>query len=164
MPHRPMPTRAQYQAGPPPRDLLLYDKSFKSTFRWVRRVIHEAMDKLEEMDLSPDLLGSVEIALAEALNNVVEHAYSANAPGNVHLTLRLKRGGILAEVRDQGRAMPMGRVPDGQVTQSEFQDRDAPEGGYGWHIIREIVQDLIYDRQDGENVLIFRLSLDPKLQ
>jgi len=164
MPHKPMPTRAKYRPVPPPRDEVIYDKSFKSTFRWVRRAIHETMDGLEAANLQPDLLGSIEIALAEALNNVVEHAYPEHSPGTIRLKLQVKRAAILVEIRDRGSAMPYGQLPKGQPVRSGLRSNQVSEGGYGWYIIRELVQDLIYDRQDGENVLIFRLSLDPRLQ
>ena len=42
----------------------------------------------------------------------------------------------------------------------EFNQFDTmPEGGYGWFLIRELVQDLVYDRQNDENILFFRYRL-----
>lgn len=134
--------------------------TFKATFRWVRRAIHEAMDTLEPCGLSAEEMGSIEIVLAEALNNIVEHAYPSDAPGPIHLSLRLRRSGLMVEIRDRGRTMPNGRAPIGNHPMSESIGDPMPEGGYGWYLIRELVQDLIYDRRDGENFLIFRLSLN----
>lgn len=139
----------------------IIDLTFDSTFRWVRRAVHESMDALEPCGLAPEFMGSIEIVLAEALNNIVEHAYPANEPGKIRLLLRLRSAGVLVEIRDQGRAMPGGRIPLGNHPMSEFNTDAMPEGGYGWYLIRELVHDLIYDRQNDENVLIFRMGFAP---
>lgn len=138
---------------------VVVEMSFKATFRWVRRAVHETMDALEGRGLTPEEMGSVEIVLAEALNNVVEHAYPAEEPGDIRLTLRLRRTGVMVEIRDQGRPMPNGRAPLGNHPMAEFDPDPMPEGGYGWYLIRELVQDLIYDRRDGANFLVFRLAI-----
>ena len=143
-------------AGPPQG--LVKQTRFKATFRWVRRVIHDSMDALEPYGLSAEEMGSIEIVLAEALNNVVEHAYPDDETGEVTLSLRLRNSGLMVEVRDQGRPMPQGRAPIGDHPMAEDND-PMPEGGYGWYLIRELVRDLIYDRRDGENILIFRLVI-----
>lgn len=136
------------------------DRSFKATFRWVRRAIHETMDALEVCGLSAEDMGSIEIVLAEALNNIVEHAYPEDDPGEIHLVLRLRNSGLMVEVSDRGRPMPNGRAPIGNHPMAEFNEDPMPEGGYGWYLIRELVQDLIYDRRDGANYLIFRLAIN----
>ena len=133
--------------------------SFKATFRWVRRAIHETMDALESYNLTAEEMASVEIVLAEALNNIVEHAYPQDEPGQIDMSLRLRRTGLMVEISDHGKPMPNGRAPLGNHPMAEFDDDPMPEGGYGWYLIRELVQDLIYDRRDGRNILIFRLSI-----
>jgi serine/threonine-protein kinase RsbW len=135
------------------------DTTFKATFRWVRRAIHETMDALEVCRLSAEDMGSIEIVLAEALNNIVEHAYPEGDPGEIHLVLRKRNSGLMVQISDRGRPMPNGRAPIGNHPMAEYNDDPMPEGGYGWYLIRELVQDLIYDRRDGENFLIFRLAI-----
>ena len=137
---------------------LVKQTRFKATFRWVRRIIHESMEALEPYGLSAEEMGTIEIVLAEALNNVVEHAYPDEGTGEVALSLRLRNSGLMVEIRDQGRPMPNGRAPIGDHPMSEEDDL-MPEGGYGWYLIRELVRDLIYDRRDDENILIFRLAI-----
>lgn len=150
---------AQVDGAPPPQGQIV-DLTFKATFRWVRRAIHETMDALEECEISNEELGSVEIVLAEALNNIVEHAYPEGEPGRIRLRLRQRRSGLMVEIRDFGRPMPNGRAPIGNYPNGETKDDPMPEGGFGWYLIRELVHDLIYDRRDGENFLIFRLAVE----
>ena len=134
-------------------------RSFPADFRWVRRVIQETTETLCDRGMGLDDLGSVEIVLAEALNNIVEHAYPEGQPGEVHLYVRQGRAGLLVEIRDTGKPMPKGRAPIGNHPMAEFTNDPMPEGGYGWFLIRELVRDLIYDREDGENFLVFRMAI-----
>ncbi|MBT8417805.1 MAG: ATP-binding protein [Silicimonas sp.] len=164
MPHNAAARNADLPGSALPANGTIIEMSFKATFRWVRRAIHETMDALESTGLTAEDLGSVEIVLAEALNNIVEHAYPQGEPGDISLSLRRRNTGLMVEVRDSGRPMPNGRAPIGNHPMAEFQDDPMPEGGYGWFLIRELVQDLIYDRSAGENFLIFRLAVGTQTQ
>lgn len=138
---------------------VVVNQSFPSDLRWVRRIIHQTMDELSNLGLDSDEIGSVEIVLAEALNNIVEHAYPEGEKGEIKLSIKQRRFGLLFEISDSGHPMPNGRAPLGNHPMSEFNDDPMPEGGYGWFLIRELVRDLIYDRRDGQNFLIFRMAI-----
>ena len=135
----------------------VFKEKFPSDYRWVRRIIQQATTALAANGMSAEQLASVEIVLAEALNNVVEHAYPEEAPGDVCLSIRQRQAGLLIEIRDSGTPMPGGRAPIGDHP-IRSPDDPMPEGGFGWFLIRELVRDLIYDRRDGENFLIFRMA------
>ena len=140
---------------------VIIDETFPADFRWVRRWIERTVDGLVANGVSVDDASSVEIVLAEALNNVVEHAYTEDNPGKVRLVVKNRGKALMVEITDHGRPMPKGRAPIGNHPMTEFNQRDAmPEGGYGWFLIREIVRDLVYDRRDGQNILLFRIRLD----
>ena len=140
---------------------LVVDETFPADFRWVRRWIQRTIDALASSGVSQNDQSSVEIVLAEALNNVVEHAYPQGVTGDVRLVIRRRSSSLMVEIRDKGRPMPQGRAPIGHHPMTEFNKDDAmPEGGYGWFLIREIVRDLVYDRQDDENILLFRIKMD----
>ena len=141
---------------------VLSRSAFRATFDNVRLAIEAAMTTLEPLNLPPEEASSVEIALAEALNNVVEHAYPDDTPGEVKLVLRHGRAGLLVEIRDSGRPMPNGRTPEGTHPTDREPSNNLPEGGFGWFLIRELARDLIYDRENGENFLIFRLAVGRK--
>lgn len=139
---------------------LVMDKTYPADFRWVRRAVQSAVDELRADGLSDEALGSVEIVLAEALNNVAEHAYPEDAKGELRLIIRRRAKALMFEIRDKGRPMPKGRAPVGNHPMTEFHPKDSmPEGGYGWFLIREIVSDLVYDRHDDENFLVIRMAI-----
>ena len=145
--------------GPKSRLGVVIAQSFPADLRWVRRLIHQTTDALRQLGFKSEDIGSVEIVLAEALNNIVEHAYAEGDEGEIKLVIKQRPSGLLIEVSDNGNAMPNARAPIGNHPMSEFSDDPMPEGGYGWFLIRELVRDLIYDRRDGHNFLIFRMAL-----
>lgn len=121
----------------------------------VRQALQELLPHPIFAAYSPALAVNAEIVLAEVLNNIVEHAY-ARHPGTITLTLRCTGAGLACLLKDRGAAMPGLALPVG-----EFQDlgtvEDLPEGGFGWFLIRSLVEDLSYERRGGENRLSFLL-------
>ena len=107
-------------------------------------------------DLAEENRGTAEIVLAEALNNIVEHAY-ADQPGEIRVAVTRCAAGIFCRIRDRGRPMPGGSPPAGYLAPIGDGD-DVPEGGFGWFLIRTLARDLTYDRCEGENVLSFLLD------
>ncbi len=107
--------------------------------------------------LSADARGNAELVLAEALNNVAEHAYPDRA-GPVAVLLRRVHDGISCQIVDRGEAMPGNRLPDRELPGGlDLALDDLPEGGFGWHLIRSLTRDLVYTRHGAENRLSFRL-------
>lgn len=105
--------------------------------------------------LSPDTVMNAEIVLAEVMNNIVEHAYAA-VSGDITVTLRPTDRGLDCILTDCGAAMPGLALPEGAFQPLGDID-DLPEGGFGWFLIRSLVEDLSYQRQDGKNRLSFLL-------
>lgn len=107
--------------------------------------------------LKPDGRGTAELVLAEVLNNVAEHAY-ANLTSAVRITLSPVAEGIRCLIVDQGVAMPGGTLPPGRLPGGPGTPLDdLPEGGFGWHLIRTLTQDLAYVRSGADNRLSFTL-------
>jgi serine/threonine-protein kinase RsbW len=103
--------------------------------------------------------GALELTLAEVLNNIVEHAY-AGEDGSISLSIEAGGPALRCEVVDQGRAMPGLSPPPGHSPDSLAAQRDLlGEGGWGWHLIRSLTQDLDYVRIGAENRLSFRIDL-----
>ena len=136
--------------------------AFRATFQNVRLAIETALRTLEPLGLSEEERSGIELVLAEALNNVVEHAYDNSNPAEIKLVLRHGRAGLLVEIRDSGKPMPNGRTPVGEHPSAGMTNGELPEGGFGWFLIRELARDLIYDRENGENFLIFRMAVGQK--
>lgn len=122
----------------------------------VRDGLRALFDTILLRSLPQDERGTAEIVLAEALNNIVEHAYSCH-DGEIEISLQLRQNELVCKISDTGLPMPDGQIPTGLP--SELNDIDRlPEGGFGWHLIRSLSKDLDYHREGGRNFLSFRLD------
>lgn len=107
--------------------------------------------------ISEDMRSTAEIVIAEALNNIVEHAY-ADTSGMIVVSLDLGDDGLECAFTDQGAPMPDNTLPQGKLHDLDAMD-DLPEGGFGWYLIRALAQDLQYSRTSEQNFLRFRLPV-----
>jgi serine/threonine-protein kinase RsbW len=128
----------------------------------VRQALADLLDAPQLRRLGADDRGTVELVLAEVLNNIVEHAY-AGGTGPVDVELWAMNRGLGFRVADAGSPMPGGTLPDGQPPELQGHGdglSDLPEGGFGWHLIRSMTRDLTYARQGGQNLVTFKIQLD----
>lgn len=134
------------------------------TFQRIRfeaeaKAVRAALLRLERGDvlapLEDDSRAAILLALAEAMNNIAEHAYAGGA-GRAVVSLSRRGGAVVARMVDQGRPAPAmcdtGRAVD---------PWDLPEGGFGQVLIRRIARDVAQCRRSGCNVL--RLSIDANI-
>lgn len=122
----------------------------------VREGLKALFDTIVLRSLPEDGRGTAEIVLAEALNNIVEHAY-ARHPGDIEITLHLRPNELICRITDTGLPMPNDQLPEGKPASVNPAD-DLPEGGFGWFLIRSLSHDLLYRREEGRNLLSFRLE------
>jgi serine/threonine-protein kinase RsbW len=122
----------------------------------VRLALGRINSSLAALGIGSDAMGRVELVLAEVLNNVVEHAY-AQMCGEIALQLAQCDNALSCRVADGGCPMPGGQLPSGRLSLDEA--AELPEGGFGWHLIRSLAEDLRYMHTGGQNVLTFRIPL-----
>lgn len=85
--------------------------------------------RLTEHGLPQHRAGDVKIALAEAINNVVEHAYSDVAPAAVHVTCCLCKDTLKVLISDTGKPLPAYSRPTGYRRRLGPQSRTCPRAG-----------------------------------
>lgn len=139
---------------PPDRARIVID----ATMLDVREGLRDLMACPLVRDLSEDCLSTAELVLAEALNNVVEHAY-ARFSGEIEVELRRDPDQLRFHIKDKGLPMPGAEPPAGHLPVVGAFD-DLPEGGFGWFLIRSLSHDLTYRREGELNLLSFGVSLD----
>ncbi len=109
--------------------------------------------------LDGDLGESVILAVAEALNNVAEHAYAGQAPGPVHMTADLFDDVLHVTLDDHGRPMPGLVLPPPRLPDATGPRDTLPEGGFGWFLIHKLTDTLTYNRRAGQNTLLLGFAL-----
>lgn len=113
---------------------------FDATELAARDGIAAVMKQLAAQGLSGRMAGDVELALAEVVNNVVEHGYAGIPGGEVHVDSELSDGWLELRVSDTGRPLPGGHLPPVRATDLNRLRTELPEGGW-------LVADLRSDRR-----------------
>lgn len=137
----------------------LLDHGFPGTPDGVRDALAALRARLEQAAVDPDAAFTAELLVAEALNNVVEHALAGLDRAVFGLAVSYRCHSLRVEIRDRGKPMPDGHLPAGRLPDITEDTSALPEGGFGWYMIRAVVEDLAYARVAGENRLSFRIPL-----
>ena len=125
-----------------------------------REALHQVTDRLSPLALSAEELSTVELVLAEALNNIVEHAYPPDASeGPIEVRCSHQRDGLHFALIDEGHPMPDGQAPIGLLPDHEVDIEDLPEGGFGWFLIQDLAKDVVYQRFENKNELRLRVAV-----
>ena len=139
----------------------LFQTGFLAEPHAVRDALRRAVARFARR-ITPEDAGTLELALAEVLNNVAEHGYAGLPPGPVQLDLRRAGGDLHCVVEDEGHPMPGLVLPEGSLQPVAATVEGLAEGGWGWALIRDLTTDIRYTREDGRNRLTFRIPLAPR--
>ena len=126
-----------------------------------REIIEQLFHALSPYSLDPDDLGTIEIVVAEVVNNIVEHAYAPETLGApIRLRATCDEDGLHLTFMDEGRPMPGGEAPEVKQHDLDVDLMDLPEGGFGWGLVRDMASDVEYARIGWENRLYLRFPLE----
>jgi serine/threonine-protein kinase RsbW len=100
-------------------------------------------EMLEHIDQVPDttkLVYSVQLAVHEACTNIIDHAYSAQAPGRIEIALAMQNlpRRFVAVLKDTGLPFDPTTIPDPNLLEGQ-------ERGYGLFLMREILDEIKYE-------------------
>ena len=100
---------------------------------------------------------SLNLALEEAVSNVIMYAYPKGTDGLVDIKAILDKDSLEFVISDSGVAFDPTAAPEADIT-LDVQDR--PIGGLGIFLVRNIMDAVHYKREGGKNIL----SMSKKLQ
>ncbi|GLK79114.1 ATP-binding protein [Methylopila turkensis] len=111
--------------------------------------------------LCDNLLGredaeAVELAVVEAMNNIIKHGYRGRRGEAVDVNVTLTRSEVEVEVVDHATPIPERIVKGGEPLAFDFDATDVaglPEGGMGLTLIRMSMDEVDYVSRPGENRL-----------
>ena len=103
-----------------------------------------------EMHLEQGLAMSLNLALEEAVTNVILYAYPEGSDGLVDIEAILGRETLRFIISDSGKPFDPTAAPEADVTLGV---EDRPIGGLGIYLVRNIMDVVSYERTDGKNIL-----------
>ena len=110
----------------------------------------------EEFTLTPDVVFNLNLVLEEAVVNIINYAYPKEDHQWIYLSAKLENGSIILILTDTGKEFDPTMAPEADITLSAD---DRPIGGLGIFLIRQIMNEVKYERIDGKNVLTLEKKL-----
>lgn len=106
-----------------------------------------------QLGLGDIVVYQIELAVVEAVNNAIKHAYGSVAGHPVEIVISVNEKRIQFEICDEGKALYFLQ----KKTDLDFDPRNKtslPEGGMGLHIMEQVMDDVTYFVRDGRNCLV----------
>lgn len=126
----------------------------------VRRALKASTKAFGHLELPQEKTGVVEIVLAEVLNNIVEHSYADQHKGVIELAIQRSKFDLTFTVIDDGIPLPDSLPKPSSERNLNCPVKDLPEGGFGWALIRELTEDVRYQRCGTRNRMEFTINLE----
>lgn len=95
-----------------------------------------------EAGLDDDVLFPVHLAVEEVCTNVITHGYAGAEPGPLRLDFEAAPGHVAVTLTDEARLFdPANACPPPLTGDAESR----PLGGLGWHLVREMVDEIRHE-------------------
>ncbi len=111
----------------------------------------------EQYGASPSLTMSINLALEEAVTNVISYAYPAGKAATFRMDFDTADGQhAIWRIIDTGMPFDPTAKADADLTLDVM---DRPIGGLGVFLVKEIMDEVTYSRENGQNILTMHINL-----
>ncbi len=99
---------------------------------------------------------NIQLAVDEAVVNVITHAYRDDPSGNVELAFEIYPDRLVIQIRDWGASFDPASIPEPDLSHPQ-------ERGYGVYLIRKLMDNVVYQAgdQEGNRVTITKWIKPP---
>ena len=111
----------------------------------------------EEVGMDMAVAIQMNLAMEEAVVNVMSYAYPADTVGDVTIEAVTIADQLQFTITDSGTPFDPTAKEDVDTTLSA---EERPIGGLGIHLVRQLMDSITYERIDGKNVLTLRKRFD----
>jgi serine/threonine-protein kinase RsbW len=130
-----------------------------ATYRYLNVVgacITEVLARVEGLAEPAMVAYRVNLAVHEICANIVEHAYAGQPEGRIAVTVVLitQPRSLIIDLHDTGRSFDPACVLAPNLNEGQV-------GGYGLFLVRELMDDVIYQPQPGSNCWRLVKGLEP---
>ena len=119
---------------------------------WLPTLRHLVGDLTAELGWNESESRGITLAVEEALTNKIRHAYGTRAEGRIQFGCRIEEGALVIRLMDQGEAPD----PDNICARAR---ESMHAGGFGTHIIRDVMDTVLYQTTAEGNELILTKAL-----
>lgn len=119
-------------------------------------------DACEQAGLDDETAFAVRLAGEEACTNIINHAYRGSQPGPISLEMRCDGARVVLRIEDRAPFFSPADAPLPDLT-ADWENRR--EGGLGWHLIRQMMDEVRHEPiAGGGNRLDMTKLLPPRMK
>jgi sigma-B regulation protein RsbU (phosphoserine phosphatase) len=111
----------------------------------------------EKLGFDPAVTMQMNLAIEEAVVNVMDYAYPAGTVGDVTIEAESDDDQLQFTIIDNGTPFDPTAKEEVDTTLSA---EERPIGGLGIHLVRQLMDSINYERIDGKNILTLRKKID----
>lgn len=113
-------------------------------------LISSAESIFEKNNISGEMNLELQLVLEEAISNTINYGYGGKG-GYLALSAKIKDDILELEIRDHAKEFNPEIIPSPDLT---LPPEEREIGGLGVHMIREIMDNIVYKYEMGENILL----------
>ena len=110
----------------------------------------------EELSIDSSMAMSLNLAIEEAVTNVVMYAYPEGEVGNVVIIANFTEGMLIFTISDNGIPFDPTSKTDADVT---LNVEERPIGGLGIFLVKNLMDFVGYERKNGYNILTLKKKI-----
>jgi sigma-B regulation protein RsbU (phosphoserine phosphatase) len=143
-----------YVGAKPPREEM--EIKFSNRLSELAKMNGALTEFAQRHGLTPRVVHDLNLVLEEIVTNVISYAYTDEREHEIKVRLSFQGGEVSAEVEDDGRPFDPLTAPEPDL-EASLEERAV--GGLGIHFMRQMMDGLEYQRQDGKNLLRLKKRL-----
>ena len=110
----------------------------------------------DALGLDPETNMHLNLALEEVVSNAILYAYPREMGEKIAVMAQKENNSLVFTITDKGKECDPTKVEDADVTLSA-EDREI--GGLGIYIVKNIMNEVTYQRLDGKNILTLKKTI-----
>lgn len=107
----------------------------------------------EELQLTPELVFNLNLVLEEAVSNIIYYAYPKQVEHEIVVQAELMDKSLVFTLTDSGKPFDPTQAEDADITLS---GEERQIGGLGIFLIKQIMNEVEYQRVEGKNVFTLK--------
>lgn len=131
--------------------------TIKNRLEEITRLAEEIEQFAESRRLPGKLAFQLNLVVEEIVTNIIKYGYNDQGDHEITVVLEAKGGAVLITVIDDGRQFNPLEAPEADTG---LPAEDRPVGGLGIHLVRQIVDDIEYRRENSRNLLTMKKIIE----
>lgn len=125
----------------------------KNNLSEIERLSKAVAEFGEKNNLSSEVIYDVRLALEEVVSNIINYGFEDNYEHQISIEMNLQGETLTMKIKDDGKPFNPLEVKSTNL-EKPFDEREI--GGMGIHIVQQLMDELRYNREKDNNILLLK--------